>query len=242
MSISSSVTRVTDYFKRNGLQAALRRAGLATRRALFSGRMVLFYCDLSTLKPTTVDSQNLPKVERHTNQIGVTPQDLQEITNFWSPKLARRKIEERFELRASLWLIKVEHNLAGYGWTLQGRTVEPHYFSLGPDDIHLFDFHVFPRYRGRGVNPSLVSYILRSLAAESQGRAFIEAAEWNHAQLDSLRKTPFRPLGWARKFTILRRTIVYWDQSKAVEHKRDSKKQSIATAGREDSSLSDLRA
>ncbi len=31
---------------------------------------------------------------------------------------------------ALLWLIKSEDGLAGYGWTLQGRTIEPHYFPL----------------------------------------------------------------------------------------------------------------
>ena len=73
------------------------------------------------------------------------------MTSFWNPKLAHRNIKERFDKGASLWLIKFEDRLAGYGWTLQGRTIEPHYFPLGQDDVHLFDFHVFPKYRGRGL-------------------------------------------------------------------------------------------
>ena len=76
--------------------------------------------------------------------------------------------------------------------------------------MHLFDFHVFPQYRGRGINPFLVTHILESLARVGAGRAFIEAAEWNKAQLSSLTKTPFRRLGMARKLTIFRRTIVLW--------------------------------
>ena len=242
VSNSISISRFTVYFKRNGLRATVRRVGLAARRALFSNRMALFYCDLSTQSSPTADLPSSLKVERHKNQSDLSAQDITEITSFWNPKLARRNINERFELGASLWLIKVEDNLAGYGWTLQGRTVAPHYFRLGPDDIHLFDFHVFPQYRGRGMNPSLVSYILRSLAAESHGRAFIEAAEWNQAQLASLGRTPFRRLGWAKKCTILRRTLVYWDQNQAVEYNRELKKQSIATTGREGAGIPDLRA
>ncbi len=92
--------------------------------------MVLFYCDLSTLSSPTADLPSSLKVERHTNQTDLSPQDLQEITSFWNPEQARRNIKERFELGASLWLIKSEDHLAGYGWTLQGRTVEPHYFPL----------------------------------------------------------------------------------------------------------------
>jgi ribosomal protein S18 acetylase RimI-like enzyme len=222
MSVSSSISRVTDYFKRNGLRATLRRLGLAVKRALFSSRMVLFYCDLPTLGWQQVEMPSSLKVERHTNQTDLSPRDLQEITSFWNPDLARRNLKERFELGASLWLTKCEDNLAGYGWTLKGRTVEPHYFRLGPDDIHLFDFHVFAQYRGRGVNPSLVRYILRSLAAESHGRVFIEAAEWNRAQLASLRRTPFHRLGSARKFTLFRHAMVFWGANETERTTQDT--------------------
>jgi len=90
------------------------------------------------------------------------------MTSFWNPKLAHQSMKERFGLGASLWLIKSRDKLAGYGWTLRGGTVEPHYFPLGQDDVHLFDFHVFPHYRGQGMNPFLVIHILRSLAAEGR--------------------------------------------------------------------------
>jgi ribosomal protein S18 acetylase RimI-like enzyme len=107
--------------------------------------------------------------------------------------------------------------LPGYGWTLQGGTIEPHYFPLAQDDVHLFDFHVFPQYRGQGINPFLVTHILHSMTGECGGRAFIEAAEWNEAQLSSLRKTPFRCMGWAKKSTIFHRTIVCWAQTEVVQ-------------------------
>jgi len=242
MNISSSVSRITDYFKRNGLLATVRRVGLAAQRALFASRSVLFYCDLSTLKPPTAGLPSLLKVVRHASQSEISPADLQEITSFWNPDQARRNLKQRFELGASLWLIKLEDHLTGYGWTLRGRTVEPHYIRLAPEDIHLFDFHVFPQYRGRGLNPFLVNRILRDLAAETSGRAFIEAAEWNQAQLSSLKKTPFRFLGSARKLTILGRTIVWWARDHAAEQERKSKKASRAVRGRKRSSVSDLQA
>jgi ribosomal protein S18 acetylase RimI-like enzyme len=222
MSISSSVSRFTDYFKRNGSRATARRLGLAIQRALFSSRSVLFYCDLAKLEPASADLPNSLKFERYANQSGISPADLQEIIGVWNPVQARRNLKERFELGASLWLIKVQDHLAGYGWTLRGRTVEPHYFPLGPDDIHLFDFHVFPPYRGRGVNPFLVNSILRSLAAECQRCAFIEAAEWNQAQLTSLRRTHFRRLGSARKFTLFRHTMVFWGRNETLGQTQDA--------------------
>jgi ribosomal protein S18 acetylase RimI-like enzyme len=172
--------------------------------------MVLFYCDLPGQASLRTDSPSSLDVEQKRSEAELSPQDLQEMTSFWNPKLARRLMKERFGLGASLWMIKSEGHLAGYGWSLQGRTVEPHYFPLGQDDVHLFDFHVFPQFRGRGMNPFLVNHILQSLATEKAGRAFIEAAEWNQPQLSSLTKTPFHRLGMAGKWTILGRTMVRW--------------------------------
>jgi ribosomal protein S18 acetylase RimI-like enzyme len=244
MSISNSISRFTVYFKRYGLRAAVRRIGLAARRALFSSRMVLFYCDLSVLSSPTTDLPSSLKVERHRNQTDLSQQDLQEITSFWNPQQARRNIKERFELGASLWLIKFKDELAGYGWTLQGRTVEPHYFPLGTDDVQFLDFHVFPKYRGRAMDWFLMTYILHRLAAEGLARAFGEAAEWNKASLASFAMTPFRRLGWARKFTIFRQTLVSWEKNKTVEQeqKDDLKRASIAATSRKGAKIRDLRA
>ena len=245
MAISSSISRLTAYFRRHGFGATIRRAAVAGRRALFSNRMVLLYCDLAAQSSPTVDLPNSLNVERHRTQIDVSLSDLGQISTFWNQRLSERNIKRRFQLGASLWLIKSEGHLAGYGWTLRGQTVEPHYFRLGPDDVHLFDFQVFPQYRGRGLNPLLVGYILRSLAVESQGRAFIEAAEWNQPQLASLRNTPFRRLGLASKLTLSRRTIVCWSENENLGqlHKGDARDAPIGAAnGREGNSrLADLK-
>ena len=242
MSISNSILRFADYYRRNGVRATTDRVVLAIKRMLFSSRMVLFYCDLPALGSQTAHLPSSLKVERHRNQTDLSPRDLEEITNFWNPAQARRNIKQRFELGASLWLIRFEDKLAGYGWTLQGRTVEPHYFLLGPDDVHLFDFHVFPQYRGRGVNPSLVCYILGCFAAERAGRAFIEAAEWNEAQLASLRRTPFRRWGSAQKLTILRRTIVSCAQEDVAAQEHDLSKTSLAATASKQPRIPDLKA
>jgi ribosomal protein S18 acetylase RimI-like enzyme len=219
---TSSISRLKFYYARNGFWSTLRRAGLAAKRALFANRSVLFYCDLATQISVPTDLPSFLKVERKKSVAELSPEELQAMTNFWNPKLARRNITERFGKGALLWLVKYDGRLAGYGWTLQGQTVEPHYFPLGQNDVHLLDFHVFTEYRGRGINPFLVSHILRSLAIAGADRAFIEAAEWNQAQLSSLAKTPFRRLGLAKKLTILHHTMVWWAEKKNDAEARES--------------------
>jgi len=233
MSISALVSRSATYYKRHGFRETAQRVILAFRRAVFFSRQVVFYCDLGNCAspPETVPS--FLKLERKKGYNDLSAEDLREMVSFWNPTLAQRNIEERVGKGASLWLIKSGERLAGYGWTLQGRTIAPYYFPLGPYDVHLFDFYVFPQYRGRGINPVLVNHILGNLAADCQSRAFIEAAEWNEAQLASLAKTSFRRLGWVRKLTVFGRTIVWWDECQGEglkDGQRDKRDQPIAVS------------
>jgi ribosomal protein S18 acetylase RimI-like enzyme len=221
MALSQKLSRLRAYYKLHGVAATLRRLSLAVRRSLFSSRMVLFYCDLSTLSSPTTGMPSRLRVERYKNQADINPEDLQAITSFWNPELARHNINYRFELGASLWLIRFSEKLAGYGWTLQGRTVEPHYFPLGKDDVQFLDFHVFPKFRGRALDWFLMTHILYELAAEGRARAFGEAAEWNQASLSSFAMTPFQRLGFAKKFAILGRTMVWWQQNRPVKQERE---------------------
>jgi ribosomal protein S18 acetylase RimI-like enzyme len=213
MAISTPISRLTAYYTRHGFGATIRRTGLALKRALFSSSMAVFYCNLANQTTAPVNIPSSLKVERLRRYAELNSQDLKEMTSFWNPTEAHRNIRERFDKGASLWLIRSGEKLAGYGWTLQGGTIEPHYFPLAQDDVHLFDFQVFPQYRGQGINPFLVTYILGGMTRECGGRAFIEAAEWNEAQLSSLRKTPFRRMGCARKSTVFHRTIVCWPRT-----------------------------
>lgn len=217
MGVSTFISRLGAYYTRHGFVATIRRAALAARRALSLNGMVLFHCDLSGEISPPVDLSSFLKVERKNSSAELSPEELEAMTSFWNPGLALRHIKKRFGQGALLWLIKSQGRLAGYGWTLRGHTVKPYYFPLGQDDVHLLDFHVFPQYRGRGINPFLVTHILESLARAGAGRAFIEAADWNQAQLSSLAKTPFRRLGVARKLTIFRRTIVLWSNGPVRE-------------------------
>lgn len=217
MSLADTLSRVATYRRRHGLLATASRAAEAVNR-VFANRMVLFYFDLADEVPGEVELSSSIRLERKRNETEICQPDLQEFINFWNPKLAHQEMKNRFRLGASLWMLKVDGQLAGYGWTLRGRSIEPHFFGLGTNDVHLFDYYVAPSYRGKGLNPLLVRHILRELARECGGRAFIEVAEWNHAQLSSLRKTPFRRLGRAQKLTIGSRTIVQWDTDPVSGH------------------------
>lgn len=223
MGVSSSISRFADFYKRNGLGATFRRLNLAVKRTLFSSRKVLFYCDLTERRSTEAELPSSARVERVRNRPDLSRADFEQMVSFWNPTLAEGNMIERFALGASLWLIKYEGRLAGYGWTLQGCTVEPHYFPLGARDVQFLDFHVFPKYRGRALDWLLMTYILHELAVDGCVRAFGEAAEWNQASVASFVMTSFQRLGLAKKLTVCGRTIVWWTPDQGVEQRHESK-------------------
>lgn len=188
----------------------MRRALIALQRALTLPRMILFYCDLGNRQESTGTTLEGVRVERISQFQDLNQSNLELIVNFWNPSLAHRQIRERFEKGATLWVSFLADQVAGFGWTMVGRTIAPHYFSIGSNDVHLFDFLVFPEYRGRRINPTLVTHILRQMATEGRSRAYIEAAEWNQPQLTSLSKTGFRFMGAARKVTAFGSTFIQW--------------------------------
>jgi ribosomal protein S18 acetylase RimI-like enzyme len=168
-------------------------------------------------------------VERKRSFAELEPEDLERIINIWNPTLAHQNMKERFDRGASLWLIKFEDRLAGYGWTLQGRTIAPYYFPLAEDDVQFFDFHVFPKFRGRAIDWFLMTEVLQRVTVDGAARAFAEAAEWNQASLSSLTTTSFRRLGMARKLTIFRHTIVCWADDETIQQERTASRERSST-------------
>lgn len=207
---SDILGRFAHYARRHGLTATLWRILVGTGRTLRGTRLILFGCDLGSLEAAEVARPTGRTIERKSAVTDLDPEDLARVENVGYAKVVRRQISKRFAQGASLWLCRVESQVAAYGWTLTGQTMVPHFFPLCPGDVHLFDFYVFPEFRGQRLNPSLVMQILKTLAAESKGRAFIEAAEWNAPQLHSVAKMPFQKLGYARKYCFFGRTIVIW--------------------------------
>lgn len=210
MNFSVSVSRVTEYCRRHGVVATLQRAGTGLKRALWARRMVVFYCDLTARKLHPMHPPAGCCVRRIRSASELGSDRLQEMTSFWNPKLAQQNVRERFERHASLWLVESNNQLAGFGWTIEGTAIEPYYFPLGAKDVQLFDFYVFPEFRGGTLYWLLTNHILCTLAAEGCSRAFADTGEWNRAQLAAFQRTPFRPLGLVRTYNLFGRAFTSW--------------------------------
>ena len=217
MALSASISRLTSYYQRHGFATTLSRAAVAIRRSLLWHGGIVFCGDLAKQPGTPPDMPSSLAVLRLNAYAELRPEDLQELTSFWNPKQAHRNIHERFEKGASLWLIRSGNILAGYSWTLRGRTIAEYYFPMAQDDVQLFDFYVFPKFRGRAILWFLITLILQSLREEGATRVFGDVAEWNQASLSFYKTIPFQRLGRARTLTIFGRTFVSWTENEPLE-------------------------
>lgn len=206
----SPLQRFWHYHRVHGSAATVGRIKTALSQIVYLGKNILFVCELPVAENKNPFSPGV--LERKSSLAALTSEDVERIVSPAEPTGNRRRMNERFAAQAELWLIRCQGVIAAFGWTIVGKTMEPHFVPLAPRDVHLFDFFVFPEFRGRGLNPALVSQILQAISRENLSKAFIEAAAWNRPQLSSLKKTPFHRFGAARKFQLGKSSRVFWSE------------------------------
>jgi GNAT superfamily N-acetyltransferase len=211
MTSPSSISRIGAYFRRHGLAATSKRLIQAVNRSLHGDWFFLFGCDLRSLNFPEETGFEAFEIKRVNSEQSLDRNFAEQMFVLWNPEIARKRLKERFANGAHFWTITSAGALAAYGWTMVGRTIEPHFYPLLQNDVHLFDFFVAPQFRGRRLNIFLMNHILTTLAREGNGRAFIEAAQWNKPQLKSLARTQFELVARARKSVVFGKTIVAFD-------------------------------
>ena len=203
----SAIARLWSFYRSRGLGSTLARCTESVRRLSYGGRMILFSCVLPTAPASHPAGVSF---ERHSaSSLGRA----EFLGVFGEQDTAAREHElaVRFAAGGELWLVRWEGRLAAYGWTIQGSTIEPHFFPIQAEEVHFFDFFVAPPFRGRGINVALMLEVLARLSEHGVRRVHLECAAWNAVQLRSLGKSLFRRNGAARMFRLFGRSLVIWD-------------------------------
>lgn len=203
----SAVTRLWSFYRSHGLGPTLARGTESIRRLSYGGRMILFSCVLPAppvghSSALSFDRHNAASLDR-AEYLGV----------FGQRDAAARETEltARFAAGSELWLARWEGRLAAYGWTIQGGTIEPHFFPIQAEEVHFFDFFVAPGMRGRGINVALMLEVMARLGEQGVRRMHVECAAWNAAQLRSLDKCALQRNGAARMVRVFGHSLVIWD-------------------------------
>jgi ribosomal protein S18 acetylase RimI-like enzyme len=207
------LTRLIRYYRRNGVTSTTWKVLKKIRKSLFTKPEILYFVDLVTRqrKGNTIPDNFTIQCFRGEEEI--SSEDLNTLFEHLGEKIVRCDVKDRFGKGALLWLVKVDSTLAGYIWSISGRTIQPHYFPLTDKDVSLFDNYIFEECRGRSINPQLINYVLDELQRDGLIRVFIETNKTNSSEIHSLAKTDFKIFGVARKYHAGKRRFMIWSEA-----------------------------
>jgi len=177
--------------------------------------MALFYCDLARDIPEPLP-EAASRLVRVSSLSLLTEEDRQRMLESGYPPAIAADMSKRFRPGNHSLDSPTGRPHRGIWLDVTGGTMETHFHPLGASDVHLFDFYVFPEFRGQRLNPTLVGSILRELSATQRGRAFIECAVWNEPQLRSLARTPFQRFGTAANTAFSVALLFCWRQQNPI--------------------------
>jgi RimJ/RimL family protein N-acetyltransferase len=214
MSAKLHLRRLITYFRGQGFLNTFKRLGIIFWRSVFLDKTVLSYVDLAVWKGINFRVDYNVEFQCKKSCADFFEKDLQKLANhegtYRGNNWVIEKMEDRFRRGALLWLLNLNGEFAGYGWSIRGNMGVPFFLPLTINDAVLIDGEVFPEFRGRGVNPLLLEHMLGELKKMGVTRVFSTIKVWNKASLRATSKTQFQRFAIARKLHLFGKNITIW--------------------------------
>lgn len=168
----------------------LREVLVGIWRTVVPGRTVVFVLDRPPLERPELP--NAMRVVRCAYEKDVPPEFLGSLL---SRKGARylKTLRDEMSRRGVLWLASIEGELAAFQWSRRGRDITHWYIPVDPADVLIFSTVTFESFRGHGIAPLMMRYIIaEELAGDPGARALVDCKEWNARAARFIQKAGFR--------------------------------------------------
>lgn len=93
---------------------------------------------------------------------------------------------------AVLWLARIDGRLCGASLSRRGRWFRTWFVPLNPEDLVIFRNRTAPEFRGRGLCPALMNWIIDHEQAGTDARGYVDCRIYNRASIRSIEKAGFR--------------------------------------------------
>jgi len=206
------LTRIRIHYQKRGFLRTFRKMCEHPFQVIFKSKRLLIYAELNEVNDSVLTLPTNIIIECRTTYNEAVHPDMQRIIDYWDREMMMDKARERFEKGAILWIVKLNDDIAGFVWTIRGKSISPWYLPLTPHDAYVLDAVTFEEYRGRRLYPLIMNYVLGKLKSEGVSRALGELYAWNTPSIRGLERTYYRKFGEARRFHLLNRNITIWSQ------------------------------
>jgi RimJ/RimL family protein N-acetyltransferase len=114
-----------------------------------------------------------------------------------------------------MWVAWINNQVAGFVVSTQGRAFRSWFTKLQDQDIVLGRGRTYPEYRGRGLCPTMMRYIMHVELADG-GIAYTDCAVDNHSSIRGITKAGFSRLGTMKQLVRLHARGSTWNSMSAV--------------------------
>ena len=179
-------------------------------KIILGKRFIIFSVNLLDIPDTILMLPENYNVETKKSLEELSRNEFRMLFKFRKKTIFLKQMKERFSQKAKLWLLKYREEIVAFRWTIEKKTISPYFFPLRKFDVHFFDAMVKDEYRGQNLNSLFINYILCVLKGEGYKRVYVETQSFNRKYINSIKKTRFKIIGEACRFSILGRIIVIW--------------------------------
>ncbi|HEV8607744.1 MAG TPA: GNAT family N-acetyltransferase [Tepidisphaeraceae bacterium] len=130
-----------------------------------------------------------------------------EMAGPWISEIRARRTEKHLELmrrelaaHGVMWMALMDGKLAGFLWSRKGRHVPKWFVPLGDDDLQFFAAVTFDEFRGRGIAPAMMRYIMQQ-EMNGRGAAYVDCAQWNAPAARFFEKAGFSRMGTMKRYS-----------------------------------------
>ena len=129
-----------------------------------------------------------------------------------------REVDKLFARGCELWLGWIEGEIAGVCWSCSRKSRMDYFVPLREDDATILSCFVFPQYRGRGIYPSMLETIVRTLMNDDQvSKVYIDCKSWNRPSIRGIQKAGFVRIGSALRMALGGHVRILWNDCRGEQ-------------------------
>jgi len=99
-----------------------------------------------------------------------------------------------------MWMAFLDGKLAGFLWSRKSKYIPKWFVPLGDDDLQFFAATIFEEFRGRGIAPAMMRYIMEQ-EMNSRGTAYVDCAQWNKPAARYFEKAGFTRIVTMKRYS-----------------------------------------
>jgi ribosomal protein S18 acetylase RimI-like enzyme len=125
----------------------------------------------------------------------------------WMNSIRARRTQKHLELmqreladHGVMWMALLDGKLAGFLWSRKGRHIPKWFVPLKEDDLQFFAATTFDEFRGRGIAPAMMRYIMDQ-EMQGRGTAYVDCAQWNNPAARFFEKAGFTRIATMKRYS-----------------------------------------